>query len=437
MHFARATLPNGDSCVVDAHGKPLGNSDADRPIFHILPKLFVLPQLIRPHRGEGLRPKDITLQIETTLPGGLLPEGGIVIRQPYPNNRYFVAGSTMIRNGWIMPLPQGVDRFEVQLRWCIESECLRPHYGATRMEMIHRIIIQLLEGSGRTYSMDANNWPHVDGPTFARSPISVLHIDGDHTEDDFTRGRHITRHGAQGNPEASGRAEFIIDESVAIPGVPLAKAWSIDAHQAEQLHEVRQSTKIIGDADSHLANGAQVMPAKIFIEAVALARRIPAGPRSKFRRSVADVAAGMEQHPAMKMLCDWWDSVQPAGEPMRAGSAMPLVRVRDDGEYWWGYYEIPNCQVAGFNPTGANAARIGDLILVLFTAKQEHATFGEGDFGMQLYHPNGDEASLIGCSKADYLAGEQDEAWFALRALQDFPDRFPAAWDQLLSNGRW
>jgi hypothetical protein len=44
MKYALQKLPNGQTQMVDANGHPLGGADADRPILHILPKLWFPPK---------------------------------------------------------------------------------------------------------------------------------------------------------------------------------------------------------------------------------------------------------------------------------------------------------------------------------------------------------------------------------------------------------
>ena len=66
MKFALQRLPNGQTQMVDANGNPLGQGDADRPILHILPKLWV-PAEILGHPNErfddGLMCEEITLKM--------------------------------------------------------------------------------------------------------------------------------------------------------------------------------------------------------------------------------------------------------------------------------------------------------------------------------------------------------------------------------------
>lgn len=123
MKYALQKLPNGESRMVDANGCPLGSSDADRPILHILPKLLVPAGMLgAPSEPfEGLACEEIALTVTTSLPIDVLPEGGIQVRQPYPNPRYFVGGSQLIRNGWIVPLPLDATEFDIEFHWHIES----------------------------------------------------------------------------------------------------------------------------------------------------------------------------------------------------------------------------------------------------------------------------------------------------------------------------
>lgn len=121
--------------------------------------------------------------------------------------------------------------------------------------------------------------------------------------------------------------------------------------------------------------------------------------------------------------------MRPDGEPFKPGVPMPMVRVCDDDEYWWADRDVPNSPVNGFNSSGRDAARIGDQILVLFQAKQEHAVFDKK--GMTVFLPSGKEFNFIGIDKEDFTSGRRDEARYSLRALADFPAIFPSAWEYL------
>lgn len=433
MKFALQKLPNGETCLVDAEGNPLGQKDVDYPILHILPKLWVPAEILgRPSKRfiDGLMCEEITLTVTSSLPGDVLPDGGIEIRQPYPNRRYFVGGSKLIRNGWIIPLPLDVTEFDIEFQWRIESAAMWRVYPVDDWLVRHLMHIKLHPGKGMTYSMDGSCWPQNEGATLRTSPVTVLGFEKD---DQINRERRqiiedanlIYSEGVQ-KDELAG---YFLEERVDITGIPLEQVWSIDAFQDEQLHEVQQTTTLKQDVMAHRANGPIEMPAELFVEAVKLAEDIPFDEDSDFSKSVAGVLGGMERHPAMKLLCEWWETVRPEGEPFKPGSVMPLVRIRDDGEYWWGYHEIPNVSVSKFNPSGRDVARIGDLMLVLFQASQENAVFDNS--GMTILLPSGEPYNTIGIGKEQVLAGEWDEAWYCLSALASFRRRFSSAWDYL------
>lgn len=212
-------------------------------------------------------------------------------------------------------------------------------------------------------------------------------------------------------------------------GITPDQTSTIDAFDDEQLDEVDQSTSFKLDNEAHRANGPVEMPPELLVRAILLAEDIPFERDTEFETSVLGIPGGLERHPAMRLLCDWWKTVRPPNEPFRPGSAMPMVRVRDDGQYWWGYYEIPNVPVEQFNPGGRDVARIGDVLLVLFHATQDAAKFD--DDGMTIMLPSGEPYSCIGVDKDSYLSGEYDEAWYCLMALATFRSRFSAAWELL------
>lgn len=439
MRFALQTLSNGKTLLVDANGKPLGNSDSDCPILHILPKLLVPAKALAPLLSapyEGLTCNDITLEVTSTLAVSVVPDGGIIVRQPYPNRRYFVGGSPLIRNGWIIPLPLEAEaaEFDIELRWLIMSEGLWSVFHQDEWEVRHLMHIKLQPGKGMTYSMDGSCWPERDGPAMRFSPVTPLGIEeGDpkeHLHRQIMRDSNLVYQDGDLKGELAG---YFLEEKVDITGVPLEQAYTIDAFQEEQLHEVRQRAVFDQDNEAHRKNAAVVMPDELFVRAVKLAEEIPFDAESDFAKSIVGIPGGNERHPAMRLLCEWWESVRPEEEPFKPGSAMPMIRIRDDGEYWWGHYEIPNVPVKNFNPSKRDVARIGDLVLVIFCATQKVAKFD--DHGMIVMLPSGEPYNTIGISEDDYLSGQYDEAWYCLNALASFRSRFHNAWEFLNKTG--
>lgn len=236
-------------------------------------------------------------------------------------------------------------------------------------------------------------------------------------------------------PQKGELAGYSIVEKIEITGVPLEQAYTIDAYQDEQLHEIEQTALFTKDNEAHRANGPIEMPAEVFLKAVSLAEQIPFDKDSDFAKVVAGLPDGLERHPAMLTLCDWWVSARPQGEPFTPGSAMPMVRAQNDGQYWFGHHDIPNAPVERFNPSGRDIARIGDQMLILFQATQRSAVFGPDDFGMTIMLPSGEAYNEIGIDKSRWLNGDWDEAWYCLSALASFRKRFPAAWQYLNKTG--
>jgi len=429
MKFALQRLPNGEAQMVGANGNPLGKGDADRPILHVLPKLLVpaeaLPPQSRPY--DGMECNNLSLEVTSTLPVEVVPEGGVVIRQPYPNRRYFVGGSSLIRNGWIVALPLDANEFDIEFRWLLEGPGVWRTLRQDEWEVRHRIHIKLHPGKGMTYSMDSACWPERDGPAIRFSPVSPLGIEkedpNERSHRQIMRDSDLIYQEGEQNGELAG---YYLEERVDITGVPLEQAWTIDAFEEEQLHEVTQVAVFAHDNEAHQANGPVEMPAELFVRAVKLAEDIAFETGSDFSKAVAEVPGGMERHPAMRLFCEWWESVRPDGEPFKPGSAMPMIRVRDDGQYWWGHHEIPNLPVKDFNLSGRDVARVGNLMLVLFQATQDVATFDHT--GMHIFLPSGEPYNTVGIGKNEFLAGESDEAWFCLNALASFRTRFPSAW---------
>lgn len=411
MQHARIVKPDGSSEVVDATGRPLGHGDSDCPLLHIVPRLYVPLDLCS---RIALRPwEDRRASLSLTVSGSPIsiePEGGIVVRQPYPNRRYFVGGSATHRNGWTVPVPPWFTEGKITFEWCLENAWLIG-FDQDAWRVSHEIAIHLAPGAGRVYTMDASCWPDSYLSASQRRPLITTFEGPLDSPVVSTKGSLVDEGGAT--------TGWWFMEDVTIPGVPREQAWALDAHEEEQLHEVTQTASLTDDHDraAHEINGPVVLPAELFARAVALARDVPYQKRF----------AGAEDHPAVTLLCRWWDTMRPTGEPYPPGFLMPWVRVRDDGFYWPGYHEIPSEEVDGFNNGGRNMARVGDLILVAFYATQRVARHKPGE--VTIYLPSGEPYARIGADWDDYQSGVIDEAWYGLQALAQFPDVFPAAWE--------
>lgn len=423
MKYAMRVSPDGKSEMVSADGKPLGKGDATQRVLHVVPKLFVPPGA-----AADLNKDTMEINITSTVGIDLTPAGGIIVRQPYPNQRYYVGGSHDIRNGWIVPIPDNVDHFDIEITWTI--------FGSWRVtnsddwSVRHLMHVTLEPGEGNTYTMDASCWPSrvVDGPNRRLAPISQLGVESDSA--DMLMGRDILRRSALAYPDDPHFAVgHYIEENVAIPGIKLDQAWSIDAFQDEQLHEVQQQVEFAQGNDHHERNARIEFPAKVFVSAVKLARNVPYAKGSQFRQSIKGMRGGCERHPALKLIADWWTEHRPEKTAHKVGFAMPWVRVRDDNEYWCGYYETPNMPLEAFASDASAQARIGSFMLLMFQAAHEHYTADED--GIHTFLANGTPYMTIGLYEEDLNSGACDESWYALEAYARFPERFPAAWSML------
>lgn len=417
MKYATRISPNGVTEIVSADGKVLGNGDVTQRVFHILPKLY-----LQPSEAEDLAIRDynyVELEISSTLGVSLVPEGGVFVRQPYPNRRYFVGGSKDLRNGWVIPIPDNLNEFDLRFRWICHKT-----WGATDTddwEVHHLLHIVLNPGSGNTFSMDTMCWggPERKGPI--TSPFGVHH------QGDFN-GRQVISAGLLVPPgvyQYLGNG-FSLEEKLVISGQKLDQVWSIDAFDEEQLHEVRQCLDFKTGCDQHIKNTSTEFPAEIFVKAVDLARSIPYDAKSVFGQRVAGQRGGREQHPACELMAQWWADNRPHKTAHEVGFAIPYVRVRDDGQYWCGDYEAPNESLEIFEDDASAQARIGDVVLLVFCASHIHSI--ADDEGIHTMLANGSPYSCIGMPAESLNNGECDEAYRSLDALSGFPDRFPVAW---------
>ncbi|KPY55632.1 hypothetical protein [Pseudomonas amygdali] len=429
MKVATLVAPDGTHTTVTADGKPLGSGDIDRRVLHILPKLFV-PSGVQ----SRLKPLEVLLEVETTLDIPMLGIDDIRVRQPYPNTRYYVGGSQTSRNGWVVNLPDGVDEFDIKFKWEFFNAYKFSRWDELHVE--HLIHVKLLPGDNRTYTMDSSCWPRGgigDDPKdlpFKGTAISLIGLDGDEdprlsTNRDIIRISELVFKNGEGEPD--DYAGQIIEENLTIPPVAYEKVWSLRAFEEEQLHEVEQVSSFQSYRDEHKANAAHEMPASLLLSAIHSAREIPFGKDSAY---LGKGFAACEGHPALVMLNEWWEAHRTDDKTMRAGHAMPWVRVKDDDEYWCGYGEVPNTKIGDMAYCKDASARVGDSILLVYCAAAEHFTYPDPR-GVQTYLADGKEFNDIGVGKDELDSGEYDEAWYALEALARFPSNFSAAYTAL------
>lgn len=429
MKFATLIAEDGTATTVAADCKPLGSADIDKRVLHILPKLFVPSHVVK-----NLRPLEILLEVECSLPIPMLTIDDIVIRQPYPNTRYYVGGSKTSRNGWLIDLPADAVEFDLIFKWEFFNAWKFSQYDELLVN--HTIHVKLLPGDARTYTMDSSCWPRGaktgderDIP-FRGTAISLIGLEGDEDPREKTR-RDIIRINnlvwQEDGELTADHAGQAIEENLTIPPVAYEQVWSLRAFDEEQLHEVKHAANFTVNLDEHLNNAEQEMPAAVLLQAIKQACDISFGKDSDYMKGFASC----EKHPALVTLNQWWEQHRTDGKPMKAGHAMPWIRVKDDDEYWCGYGEVPNSKIPGMLFSKKANVRVGDGILLVYCAAAEHFTFPAAH-AIQTYLTDGQELMDIGgIDKKMLMSGEYDEAWYALEALSGIPSRFPKAFASL------
>lgn len=439
MQHATLVNSDGSTVTVGPDMKPLGNTDIDRRVLHVLPKLFVPA-----HLATKIKPTHMDLQITATEGVEICPEGEIIIRQPYPNKRYFVAGSKEARNGWVINLPHGVMEFDIVMSWnflhpwrwwiCQEDE----------LEVQHLIHVKLQPGEFRTYTMDSSCWPRdqsgrnsgEDSGKRGHTPVTLMGHPSDADPRETTLRDIIKFTELTYTTKETGEEEFYaghyIEENLTIPAIAYEQAWSIHAHNEEQLHEVKQTSKFSAHQALHRANGSVEMPASVLLEAIELAMTVPFDAESDFWKPGILRQGVFESHPALQLLTGWFEANRIDNKTMKSGHAMPWVRVRDDDQYWCGHYEVPNEPIANFASCSPATAVLGESIILTFCASHTHSIWTD-ERGLETFLADGQSWGQAGIDKELFESGEYDEAWYSLSALSRFAARYPAAYDELKS----
>ena len=414
------TETNNGFRLIDAHGHLIKTADADHRLLHVLPKLYVDEPIL--HRF--IRPEHVRLSVTADQPGlnNLQPPGGsIQVAQCVPNKGYFIGGCQDTRYGWFVRLPDlqsadDLDVIDLVFHWDIAVPAAHFH-----QHIEHEISLKLLPGPYNTWSMDLASWHRVHRfepgkPPLVFQPTSLLFGTG------FKKGRNVEILGICYGDEEDGD-HYVYAESLEIPAIPFSDLAYIEEFQDRQLHEISQQAIFTRNNDAHRENAVIEMPKEVFVSAVRAARDVP------FDKSTPYFKGHCAEHPAMKLLSDWWNEHAP--EHRCAAFAMPWVRVEEDAaEYWCGYYETPNEAIASFARDRTVNARVGDGILIQFMRPITEQDCGP--HGVDVHLVNGNVLWTVGVDIEDVKSGEYDEAWYSLKALSVFPSRFPEVWGVLV-----
>jgi len=161
------------------------------------------------------------------------------------------------------------------------------------------------------------------------------------------------------------------------------------------------------------------MPAQVLQRAILLAEQIPFSEKGPYWNN-------FEIHPAMICLSQWWNQNAPVKSCRCAAHAKVWVRVEDNDDYWCSYYEELNRSVKqGVAP--ANCVARWDKFLLIEFAKGRDQMFVNEDGSLVCPSVEGDIFELVSCITRE----EYHPAWYGLVGLEQFSERFPAAWEAL------
>lgn len=426
MQTALFMRQDGSSVLIHPNGTEVRTADVDHPVLHLVPQLMLDHDTFAKLDLEKVR-----LEIVSSLGEKLLPVGGITVRQPYPNPYFLVGGSSSIRNGWCVPAQGLPIEFEVEFRWTFLGG--HPEIEGRDWTVRHLLRLKLLPGAHRTYTMAVSDWPRDAGMPAPIYRQATGFVRPTQFTSQYSKARAANFSGLRFTRSESALGDFIIEEIFEMPSIPYEQATRIHAYTDLQLHEHKQVSTFSRYTTEHKDNGSAELPAALFLQAVKLAREVPYNKQA----IQSQLAAGdmermglLERHPAMKLLCAWWEANRP-DQPgiMSAGMAMPFIRVLDDDKYYCGDLEHPCLPIGTMFSVATSCATSGDCVLVHFLASIKHSTFE--DNWLDIRCSDGEVWVEAGVSREQVERGEYDEALNCLTALADFPENFPVAYQAL------
>ncbi|MDJ0718678.1 MAG: hypothetical protein QNJ54_31370 [Prochloraceae cyanobacterium] len=160
------------------------------------------------------------------------------------------------------------------------------------------------------------------------------------------------------------------------------------------------------------------LPSNILCEAITLASVNPVDFNTL-------KAQNLELHPALKLLCGWWNKLAPNYN--RAAHCLVWVRAHQNpNEYLCSYAETENLDIDFFKESRESVARCGEEILVLFM--QTRSTQPIGNPWPCSLKVDGEIFESFGCDFENFAPANHG-FW----GLMEFPQLFPGVWQDLLA----
>lgn len=222
---------DGQERLVSLGGEPLLNDDDARErLLHLVPVLFE-------GKFERFSSRRMALDITcdwTDRP--LVPEGGIRIRKAYPNTRYFVGGSRDCRIGWFVPLPEGLDRGMLRMRWEVDI-------GDTIREFDYQLCLTFLPGEGRIYTMDLVPWwKRAVLPAGVKKGAPVFHLPRICADiEDYGKHRHTLA--VESRHDVFPYWRQALTETLEIPPVKLGELWTLREYGGNRINAVLEALR--------------------------------------------------------------------------------------------------------------------------------------------------------------------------------------------------
>lgn len=401
MHVAMQTGVDGQSVIV-ATKPPESVPDFDgRYVLHIYPRLyFPDEQLTRFKLGQG----DITCTVSSPDISIAMPADARWF-QPFPNPFHFTIGTPAHRHGFYHVFEgEPPERLQLYLEWDVLDTWKVFHYLVLNLKTTDK---------GRIFSMELPATMGLSGPISFHDMGQSLVSEERAARESFWCGYALYKDEA--TSETYHLMEhWVIDEMIDVPSVPPKDLLYTYLLSEVPFRDIPQTETLSCHNETHRANAAVTCESALFVRAVTLARE----DRGEY--------ASAEEHPAIRLLADWWNGAAPEESLRCAGFAHIAAHINDDGAYWPAYYETPESPMADYFDRQTNAI-VGDRVILTFV-KSRKASLETSSGYSESYLVNGDPYESCGIDLAEY-----DPAWYELEGLRAFPKRFPVAWTEIMA----
>jgi hypothetical protein len=370
----------GDSyLLVNTEGSPVPQKDSEIYKLVIIPKMYIPKDSIQGVIDCSQVSLLSALMIAKETSIDILPDG-TKVRQPLPNNQYYIAGTSDRKIGWEIDAPD-VDELQLEFCWDVVGVL-----GCLPCRVVHKINIKLEKTiAGHVFSLDETDF------VLSKNPRATSFINPENETEFFHKGNP-----SQFKVRKCQEKSFLLEitQNIVLSSKSYSDLMTDALEEIELLRDQLHTTTFSSCVDEFNDIISFELPASVLLKAIMVAKK---------DKSTYVEHKNYCDHPAFNVVRSYIKDYKPNAKLTDFAYLDLFVRVSDDDELWSADLEHPNLSITDFKSSNYCLAGCQGVVLCIFEQERDN---GKMSFDW-----------------ADYAA---------LESLRDFPYNFPSAYELLV-----